>query len=143
MNHGSGTEGYLATPTHAGLFRGNVQVTGNVQVASNVQVTGTIEAGPGATGTPLAYATVSSAGDLGNKHTANVQSVTKVGTGTYEILISGAQLATSNAVAVVTPYGPSPALATFSFGIGGTLLVAVYSTSGVLQDKPFSFVIYR
>ena len=130
LNHGSGTEGYLATPTHAGLFRGNVQVTG------------TIQAGPGATGTPAAYGFVAGNGEL-NAHSSNVGSVTKLGAGAYEIVINGFPLSPSNTAALVTPYGSTAAYANASFGIGGTLIVYVRGANGTFLDSAFSFVVYK
>lgn len=127
-NTASGTSARLATPSNAGEFVGSVTVTGRIY------------AGPGLTGTPIASAFVYLGGELG-AHTSNV-SVSKTGSGTYEISVDGYSILTDNSVSIVTQASGTPG-SVVAWPLGnGVLRVSMYNLAGNLRDVAFSIAIF-
>jgi hypothetical protein len=101
-----------------------------------------IHAGPGMTGTPLAYALVGVGGSLAYAKSANVASVTHTATGVYEIAITGETVDYLTHIAVVTPYSSGPTMVSHEMS-AGVLVVRTYGSSGTPADRAFCFAIYK
>jgi hypothetical protein len=103
-----------------------------------------VHAGPGMTGTPLAHGVVGADGSwVGLSHSTNVSSVTKTGTGTYEIVVTGESLDWAQHTTMVTMADSGPGMSSFSFSFSGHLMVNTYNSSGTSFDRAFTFVIFK
>jgi hypothetical protein len=118
-------------------------VVNGVEVMA-VTATG-VHAGPGMTGTPLAHGVVGADGSwgVGLSHSTNIGSVTRIGTGSYEIVVTGESLDWANHTAVVTMADSGPGMSSFSYSFSGHLMVNTYNSSGTSFNRAFTFVIFK
>jgi hypothetical protein len=121
-----------------------LEVTGNIKATGNILLT-TGEVNRTATGAanmvPIAYGNVAAAGNiLGG--TGNF-TVSKIGTGIYEITVSGENI-TSTAIYFFSavPLSANPQFAT-AYPFSGVLRVETFEVGGSNQDGIFSFVVYK
>lgn len=126
-----------------------LHVEGNVRVkngAEFVQATPT-EINQTQTGTanliPICYGSVAANGTINVNGSATNFTVTKTGTGSYEVSITGVNYFFSSFTTIASINSSS------SIGFIGTnsannnLVVRTYDTGGVAIDRPFNFVVYR
>ncbi|WP_046245591.1 hypothetical protein [Hymenobacter terrenus] len=137
----------------SGSYSGNVGIgtnspTSRLDVAGTITVSGanTSEVNRAQTGTanllPICYgnvnadATINAAGS-----TANF-TVTKAGTGIYDIMITGESYFYINYTTVASLNGVGGELTTNSIS-GTQLRVFTYNSSGATADRPFNFITYK
>jgi hypothetical protein len=145
-----GVEGTVSSASGtAGLFT-NTAATGRALsgVVNGIEVmhateTG-IHAGPGMTGTPLAFGTVRSNGVwLTQSRSSNVLSVNRTATGQYQIVIANESLNyTIHSVAVTMIADVGFGFISYEF-VSNNLFVFTTSTTGTAADRSFSFIIMK
>lgn len=124
--------------TIQGTPRLTVTSTGGVDVTN--ELTRSTKTGP-ANLLPICYGNIGSTG-FANSGSSNF-TVTRIGTGWYEITITGEAYQFQLYTTVVTPIGTmNPIIASTGSG-GGKLHVSTYNISGVNTDANFHFVVYK
>ena len=144
-----------------GTFEGNSAVVGAVtaivfnathkamsaQVAGDEVMTvdaGGVHAGPGMTGTPLAFGLVYSNGVWASaSHSSNVASVTRTGVGTYVVSITGATMSYAAHTTALTIMGDAGYGFIAYVYSGGNMYVYTTAINGAAADRSFSFVIMK
>jgi len=137
-----GINGVNGAPADTRVGIGTTTPTEKLEVAGNIKLTGELNRlSTGAANlVPITFGTISSAGAI-LSGSGNF-TVTKAGTGSYDITITGNSYIYSDYSALVTTIGSPPHVAaTNSFS--GDLLIRVYNLSGVLTDGLFQFVVYK
>jgi hypothetical protein len=105
-----------------------------------------VHAGPGMTGTPLAFAKIAYNGNMYQSHSSNVTAVTHTeDTGVYEITIANEDFNEYNDTAVATPYATVGFITWDHIGDSpnGHLLIKTFNTSGSPDDMDFSFIVMK
>jgi hypothetical protein len=146
---GSKTLLYFTQAGNAGM--GTVTPAEKLDVVGNINASGIVRAGEvhrTSTGTsnlvPIAYGNISSAGFV-QTGSGNI-AVTKIGTGWYQITITGEAYQFQSYTTVVTAAGNIGPIMTNTGSGGGNLYVYTYNAtgaSGTAADSQFCFVVYK
>jgi len=134
-----------ATPVANTQF---IEATQGTNVKFKVDVTGDVtaegeirrEQTGAANMVPIAYGFVSNVGTMSGAKTSNV-TCTKIGTGSYNIPITGETFNYSQYVVQVTPVGSVGTARVFAGN--GTLNIRTYNASFSASDVSFYFVVYK
>ena len=112
-------------------------------VAGNARVSGTFTAGPGQTGTPVAFGTFRGSDAFKYTGSANISCTWDAGSRRYECPISGYQFNTIYFVVNVTPIGF--ASIPYIDSVNNNMLInfSNLSGSGNVQPSSFSVTVYR
>lgn len=134
MNNGTKDIEYMS----GGAVRANVNLNNG-----NVNTTGkfTRPATGSSNLVPIAFGTISSTGSIING-TGNF-SVSRTSSGIYEITITGETYNFTTHVAMVTVINPSGSSEVATSAPGGKLQVIIGTSTGVLNDRYFQFVVYK
>lgn len=124
--------------TIQGTPRLTVTATGSVDVTN--ELTRSTKTGS-ANLLPICYGNIGSTG-LVNSGSSNF-TVTRIGTGWYEITITGEAYQFQLYTAVVTAIGTGNPIIVSTGSGGGKLHVSTYNISGVNTDSNFHFVVYK
>lgn len=117
-------------------------VNGNTSITGVLNVTGEVNrtSSGGANMLPIAYGNVSNTGVL-NTGSDNV-TVSKTGTGFYNVTITGEAYSILSYVTMVTPTGLLALISSTGSG-SNQLIVRICNLSGVSTDGGFDFVVYK
>lgn len=119
-----------------------LDVTGNINASGIVRAT---EVHRTSTGTanlvPVAYGNISSTGFV-QSGSGNI-AVVKLGTGFYQVTITGETYHFQTYTTVVTPAGNIGPIMTNTGSGGGALHVYTYNAAGAAADSQFCFVVYK
>lgn len=135
LNFDAGTSAYLATPSYAGEFEGDVTVNGDIKRTYS---------GTEASAAPIAYGSVFTSGTIGSG-TGNFSVVWDATLSRYEIAIENEFFVFSQYTAVVTPAaGGNPRLVSTS-SVSGNLLVYILDPldSYARVQSGFQFAVYK
>lgn len=143
-NLGTGPALSVASANGGPLFEGRPELTDPVTIT--IKAAGTIENSVGS-GLPLAYGNVRADGFVQvNASTSNF-TVTRIGTGTYHVLIPGVKLGSLDATSVVSVRsGTNPRFATLDSNVVGpdnVLIVRTFTAAGTPLDTAFGFVTFK
>jgi hypothetical protein len=125
---------------------GNVGIGNNVpaqklDVEGNIRVSGEVYRGSGTANLlPICYGSIAQAGTI-STGTGNF-SVTKAGTGIYDISITGESFSFSNYITSITPVSTA-ARSNTATSSGGALRVRIFDASGTAVDTPFHFIVFK
>lgn len=125
---------------------GNVGIGNNapaqkLDVEGNIRVAGEVYKGSGTANLlPICYGSIAQAGTI-STGTGNF-SVTKAGTGIYDISITGETFSFSNYITSITPVSTA-ARSNTATSSGGALRVRIFDASGAAVDTPFHFIVFK
>jgi hypothetical protein len=112
-----------------------------LDVEGSIRVSGEVNNESGSANLlPICYGSVASAGTI-SSGTGNF-TVTKVGTGVYDISITGETFIFSGYITSVTPIASSERSSTAS-SLNGALRVRIFDGTGAAIDTPFHFIVYK
>jgi hypothetical protein len=89
---------------------------------------------------PICYGSVGTSGNI-TSGTGNF-TVSKFGTGIYDISISGESFSFNNYITSVVPGGTTPRLSVVN-ATGGVLRVRIFDNTGTALDSAFHFLVYK
>jgi hypothetical protein len=113
-----------------------------LEVLGNTRITGELYQGAlNANMMPVCYGNILASGTI-QASTGNIQSVTKVSTGVYDILITGQSYTTSAFIVQITTTGSVARLAS-STASGSALRITIFDAAGAVADGAFHFVVYK
>lgn len=124
---------YLATPSYAGDFSGDVRVKGDIKSE--------YVAGSPRNAVPVAYGTINSNATIA-AGSGNFTVTYNSTSAWYEITITGENYHYMSHQALVTPVAITPRIAVTS-SVSDRLIVVIYNTADVKQQNMFNFVVYR
>jgi hypothetical protein len=146
-NNGTGSAGYFYNNgTTYTLYAQNLGTGPALYLDGGLQVAGgnTAEINRNQTGTanivPISYGNVSSSGIKNTGASTANFSVSKIGTGVYDITITDETYSATTHTAIASLGDPG---FINTIANAGKLRVYTYSNTGVLSDREFSFVIYK
>lgn len=126
--------------------RGNTQVVGGSIYIDNTPTSHGLfrnKSGLNSDLLPIAYGNISATGVIQTSSSSENLTVTKTGTGTYQIAVTGEFFAPGlNSYTVVATLKDSYGFIVPS-GSSSNLIINTANTSGTNTDKPFTFVIYK
>lgn len=134
----------LKTDSEAGVWIGNawrfwVNNTGTATITGEVNRTQTSTANI----VPIAYGNISEQGTKNSASTTDNVSVLRLGNGSYEITISGESYDMMNYTTIATLNNENVFGFISSGSSGGKLSVYTANSSGVPDDRYFTFVVYK
>jgi hypothetical protein len=119
-----------------------LDVTGNIHASGSVRATEVHRTSTGnANLVPVAYGNVSSTGFV-QSGSGNI-TVSKIGTGFYQVTITGETYQFQTYTTVVTAAGNIGPIMTNTGSGGGALHVYTYNGAGAAADSQFCFVVYK
>jgi len=125
-----------------GTTNGGQKIALSWNSSGNVSVPAKLSAGPGQTGTPIAYGVFASDGTR-NNGSANMSCTWVSGNSWYECVISGEEYHFLTHITNVTPVGAYSLVVPATSSVAGHLLVILFNNSGNKVQSGFAVTVYR